>query len=1248
MRFIENGPSIPDSLLVARDAGQVLIFCGAGVSMAEAQLPDFVRLAERVHASLGSVVPFDKGIAVDRIFGRLEREFETAEVREAVAMELKPKHGYGLGAHRTILDLSRTRGGEPRLVTTNFDRLFEECEPDSSYPSFNPPRLPDPRRDGDFRGIIHLHGCVNAQYTGAQDDEFVLSSADFGHAYLSDGWATRYIQSLLQRFKIVFVGYQAGDPPVQYLLEALNRFSKPPHGLYAFQSGDTASAAEQWAHKGVEPICYASAGSDHSALWQSLSAWAERARDVDGWHERLLVKASQGPAVMAPYERGMIAHLVSTTNGTNLLTTSQTILPADWLYVIDRGARYGKTHRASRLEEVNADFDPFDVYCLDSDTPPAPIDPTNRFAAREIPEDAWDGFVLTPADRMNLPVECTAPLKVHAGSLTKLPPRLRALGNWIAKIAYQPAALWWSAKQSPFHPDIQEQIEWSMRNESARYSPAVRDGWRFLLTCWRQPVGDRSLGRYAIEAQAKTEGWSPALVRKTIALYQPVLSVRPSISDKAPEPHPELTLKDILWVDVDYPRPHELLGIPSHLLGYAVKLFRQQLEFAVQLEREVSGHDNIYFDTIRPDDGEELDEDGHGLTGHVAIFTNMVVQLSQVDTDAARREVRQWLEPRDKLFTRLRIWAAAHDWLTTPEEAGEVFLALDDDAFWGSHERDLMYALRDRWVQIPESVVSALEIRLREGHVPWSEQEGRDEHIAHYRLNLLHWLATQGVNFSFDLKAETAKLQAVATDWTEDATKHFAQPHIGKVFSIKTDTSAGPLAQLPIGKVLEAAEVLGQRQFDSHINRQPFHGFAKERPARALSVLTDAERKGKFVPWAWRAILTSDGGTAVSPRLLSVTGHRLARLSLVQLSEIAHPVSEWLINRGELLFSERSNVFDLVFDALVTALKTGPDEKQSSRSDRRWVDESLNRPAGRVVDAVFKDPIGQELIADQGLPISWTRRFDQLLGLPSNHRLHAIVMIAYRLKWLFSIDSTWVVDRLLPFADDQGENGQAFWAGFLSAARVPQNELYLQLKPRLVSLSMQRGLRREQSDTLAGILLDGWCIDEDMAESQRLISNRELREVLVATTDNLRAKTLWYLKHWTQKPDSRWNKLLLPFLTQVWPRQRAVRTARMSDRLIDLAIGIPDQFPEIAAAILPRLVTIETSSWVMNSLIHTDTKIVDTYPETVLDLLWAILPENSSEWPDGTSAVIGLLSNKAETQTDPRLIELLRRQQQPL
>jgi len=180
MRFIADGPSIPDELLVARDAGDVVFFCGAGVSRHQAKLPNFEKLGRLVIEALGASTDsparrlLEKALeaghmagvggllATDRVFGLLEREFEVHEVRAAVAAAIRPKVGYGLGAHKILLDLATSRNGVTRLVTTNFDLLFEEC--DATLAPSGPPRLPDPRSDREFRGIVHLHGRVDAEY----------------------------------------------------------------------------------------------------------------------------------------------------------------------------------------------------------------------------------------------------------------------------------------------------------------------------------------------------------------------------------------------------------------------------------------------------------------------------------------------------------------------------------------------------------------------------------------------------------------------------------------------------------------------------------------------------------------------------------------------------------------------------------------------------------------------------------------------------------------------------------------------------------------------------------------------------------------------------------------------------------------------------------------------------------------------------------------------------------------------------
>ena len=255
MRFFENGPSIPDDLLIARDEGRVVFFCGAGVSLARAGLSDFFTLAEKVIRKLG--VPEDSPtlkilkeakeiggrtgveglISADRIFGLLEREFSLNDIETEVAKTLLPPTNVDLTAHRILLDLATTPEGKVRLITTNFDRLFEQCL--EKKPVWQPPRLPDPSRHNEMDGVIHLHGRVNEDYNGSDGDGFILTSSEFGRAYLSDGWATEFFREVINRYIVVFVGYSAGDPPIHYLLEALNKKDGQLSGVYAFQSGES-------------------------------------------------------------------------------------------------------------------------------------------------------------------------------------------------------------------------------------------------------------------------------------------------------------------------------------------------------------------------------------------------------------------------------------------------------------------------------------------------------------------------------------------------------------------------------------------------------------------------------------------------------------------------------------------------------------------------------------------------------------------------------------------------------------------------------------------------------------------------------------------------------------------------------------------------------------------------------------------------------------------------------------------------
>ena len=530
MRFLSEGPPIPDDLLIARDEGRVVFFCGAGISKARAGLLDFFGLADAVIRKLGvqadspastilreareikSRTGVSGLISVDRIFGLLEREFLLRDINAAVAEALQPAENVDLSSHKILLDLATTTEGKVQLVTTNFDRLFEDCC--DSLKVFQPSHLPNPLRHDEMDGIIHLHGYANKDYTGAEGDGFILSSSEFGRAYLSDGWATEFVREILGRYVVVFVGYTAEDPPVQYLLEALNKNEGSLDGVYAFQSGSTNDAVAKWLHKGVEAIPYAE-NDGHRALWETLAEWAKRAKAPADWYKLVIDLAKKGPVQLQPHERGQVAHIVSTIEGVRKFSEGDEPPPAEWLCVFDPQRRYARPERTGEFGEQGAFIDPFDLYGMDIDIAPKQIDLDKPFEKRDVPLTAWDAFAANRLDRKNLREDSFSAIRGHwASNIPRLPSRLAQIGIWIMKVADQPAAVWWAATQSGLHPEIREQVQRQLERSHIEAGSLTRQAWQYLFEAWEENRDNSLLDWYALKAVIDKDGWNSWAVRK--------------------------------------------------------------------------------------------------------------------------------------------------------------------------------------------------------------------------------------------------------------------------------------------------------------------------------------------------------------------------------------------------------------------------------------------------------------------------------------------------------------------------------------------------------------------------------------------------------------------------------------------------------------------------------------------------------------------------------------------------------------
>lgn len=1276
MRFIENGPSIPDELLIARDQGRVVFFCGAGVSRAKAGLPDFFGLAEKVTNKLGVTADspalkiLDEArriesrtgvaglISADRIFGLLERDFLTRDIQAAVASALKPDGSSDLSAHNTLLDLATTREGIVRLVTTNFDRLFEDCG--RNLPSWHPPRLPDPSRAEDMHGIVYLHGKVMPDYGGAEGDGFVLSSSEFGRAYLSDGWATSFFRKIIERYVVVFLGYAADDPPVHYLLEALNKTAGRLEGVYAFQSGNTEDATSRWFHKGVEAIPYGESDG-HSSLWRTLEAWAHRSRNPDQWHTEVIDKAKNGPAGLLPHERGQVAHVVSTIEGLKKFSEGDEPPPAEWLCVFDPDRRYTKPGRSGDYQEPGPYVDPFDLYCIDSDTPPGKVDPEDYNTKREVPTGSWNAFAPNRFDRHNLRDDNFSSLRGHwASNIPRLPSRLGQMGVWISKVAGQPAAVWWAVRQHSLHPYIRSQIRWGLERSNQSIALEVRKAWRYLFEHWEQDGGESRRDWYELEAEIVKDGWSRGVVRKYAVYSRPHLKVEHNLwgNAKPPDLSEETSFRKLIRLDVVYPDSAKNIDIPDEWAASVVAELRKNLEIALELETEIGGYGLDYINPIVAVDSQDGDQHGrsHGLSGAVISFSSVFERLMQIDLQTAKREFSKWINDDGTIFALLRIWAASKPELVPDDQFGVVIADVSDKAFWNSrHARDLLLTLSSRWNSLSIDTRIKIENRLLNGPTRWDREE-----VEHFKerhaweiVNRLTWLSRNGCELQLDLKVETERLRASAPNWRPEYAEKAADSFETRGGWVKTETEHSALLAEPLASTLLKARELSGRRVDVLVEHDPFAGLSADHPVRAFAALRMAAKQNDFPEWAWRTFLNSEARKSDKPKFVALIAEQLVRYSEDAIATFIRPATDWFLKISKVLAVQYPASFDRVMNTFIRTLATKPQNSASSivrgNKEPDWTMEAINAPTGNVAQALSNHQSLEGLKIDEGFSPDWLGYVNALLALAGDMRRHALVICTHHLDWFYAIDPEWSEKNLLSFLEsDDLEDRHAFWGGFFWGARVPNQKLYMRLKPYLLQLAKQGGItRRGHGEVLSGIILAGWGSFME-ATSERCISSDELRDVLVHTDDEFRSRMLWQVERWSSetgdKAESNWASLLPVLLKDVWPRQKSVKSPTISARLCDLAFSNDDQFPILAEIVLPLLTKIGHGHHMMlPNLRQSKDNIVDLYPRHTLSLLYAVLPDDVTAWPYGIEDTLMRIGEaESKLNTDKRYIELKR------
>lgn len=304
--WITGDVELPDEILDAHERGELVFFIGAGASLGKpSNLPLFEGLAKKL-ARLASH-PFSKRGGLDFFIGQLESLPQGFDAHDhAHSLISNPKSKFN-PLHRAIVDLAGI-GGAFRVVTTNYDNHLVSAASSGSITvpdTWYAPALPLGR---DFAGLVHLHGSVRRP-----NEEMILTDRDFGHAYITDAWAARFLLPMFDRFTVVFIGYSHDDVIMRYLALGLPSSSKNVASKRFVFTSDPSNS--KWGYLGIRPISYPVIGRDHHALLAALTAWADRAKMGQTDHQsRVQVIVSGGTALPLPDSDYLHARL-RTTDG---------------------------------------------------------------------------------------------------------------------------------------------------------------------------------------------------------------------------------------------------------------------------------------------------------------------------------------------------------------------------------------------------------------------------------------------------------------------------------------------------------------------------------------------------------------------------------------------------------------------------------------------------------------------------------------------------------------------------------------------------------------------------------------------------------------------------------------------------------------------------------------------------------------------------------------------------------------------
>ena len=1228
MQFISNGPDIPEALLQAHEEGRVVFFCGSGISH-KVGLKNFKWLVDRIYRlcrtnqTVAETKAYQKN-AFDTVLNLLENRLPGQragmEMRKALADALQPNLNLdgATDTHLSLLQLALTREDSLRLVTTNFDRTFEEIAKSGKFQftSFSAPLLPV-AKSSQWNGLVYLHGLLpNDKKDNRALDKLVVTSGDFGLAYLFERWASRFVSDMFRNFVVCFVGYSIDDPVLRYMMDAIaaerQRGESPPntYALASFESGEEQSKKVDWKSKGVVPILYNSTNK-YVLLHDTLKIWANDYRDGIRGKERVVVEHGTFHPTQSTKQDDFVGRMLwalSDKSGlpAKLFADLNPVPPLAWLDIFSE-PRY-----------KHKDLSRFGVPSHRK------VDDDLRFSLIRRPAS----YTLTPWMKLN-----SASDAEHEWDEVII-----HLARWLTRHLNDPKLVIWLAEQGgQLHHRFVQLIESKLcqfedlesigndvelkatRKNAPNSIPSLpmRTLWRLLLT--GQVISTRRQNALLDwKNRVERDGLSKSLRLELRKLLAPKIILRkPQILNEVEN---SSDANSSIQQLVDWEIVLETEGVKSFISIFddcnwrKVLLemfddFQQLLDDALgllqELENDEKHGDSSILDmpSISPHYQNWRFKDWVTL---IELVRDSWLEALKDNPERASRVAKVWFDKPYPTFKRLALFAASHDNVIAPDEW--VQWLMEEDARWlwsPSTMRETLRLLVLQGKNLTSKAKKNLEATIITGPPKSLYPNISSDKWASIKKDRI-WLRLAKLAYKDDVLGSTAlsilrEVPPQRSDWQSERVSEKNE------FSLWMSDYQDPdfKEQIEIDIAPRKRQQLVAWLKKTPQETWPYYEHTWKESCRtrffhSLFALCDLSREGLWPTEHWREALQVWSEDGLVERSWHFAGTLVERMPDDTLRELAQSVSWWLLAVSKSTSTRHLSIKLKLCHRLL---------KFRYRDDvfaHSIVTTAINHPVGYVTQVLLNIWLMRQPNDNDKLPEEIKPFFTQLCDKKIQQFCLGRVLLASRLIALFRVDSKWTETNLLPFFDwsTNQEEAQFVWQGFLMSPRLHQ-PLLIEFKSyflNTVNYYDRLGALREQfARFLTYIALnrvEGYTVQE-LQSATAALPQKGLQCVAQTLVQALQGSG--------EQRENFWKNRIQPFWKEIWPKSNKLVSGNIAEFLAILTIETRDEFSEALDEVFNWLQKIKHPYYVIHKL--NTSKLSKRFPNEALRLLYVVIDE---------------------------------------